>query len=92
MIPEGYCRVGLTTITAITTFCAFIYTGQTVEVQADLIDQAMDNLYWYNFNKSNKLLFIITKSDTARGRRIKFSSKWSINYDLGWAVSYVLVF
>lgn len=57
-------------------------------MQIESLDKAVDKLNWYNFNKNNKLLYIITKADTARGRKLKFSGKWAINYDLGWAVSY----
>nr|XP_015838287.1 PREDICTED: uncharacterized protein LOC107398507 [Tribolium castaneum] len=86
LIQEYYFRIGLTSLAAIATFSAFIYTGQSTEVQIELVDNAIDNLCWYNFNRSNKLLYLIAKADLARVRKIKFSGQWAVNYDLGFAI------
>ncbi|XP_064213106.1 uncharacterized protein LOC107397920 isoform X3 [Tribolium castaneum] len=73
---EYYLRMGFTSLGGVTTFLA---------LTSD-IERAINEIRWYNFNQSNKKMYLILVMNTMRERKIKFTEKYSVNYRLGLAV------
>ncbi|XP_064213105.1 uncharacterized protein LOC107397920 isoform X2 [Tribolium castaneum] len=83
---EYYLRMGFTSLGGVTTFLALVWTGQTTENITSDIERAINEIRWYNFNQSNKKMYLILVMNTMRERKIKFTEKYSVNYRLGLAV------
>lgn len=84
---EYYLREVVTSTAAAVTFSALIQAGQSLEIQMERLDNTINELSWYSFNKKNKLIYLIVKINSSKCSKIKFSENFAINYDLGLAVS-----
>ncbi|XP_044268544.1 uncharacterized protein LOC123013813 isoform X2 [Tribolium madens] len=83
---EYYLRMSVTSIAGIVTFSTLIWSGQTVETMISDLVMTFNKISWYNFNQSNKKLYLIFLINMMRDRKIKFTENYSINYQLGLAI------
>ncbi|EFA04739.1 odorant receptor 328 [Tribolium castaneum] len=83
---EYYLRMGVTSICGLTTFSALIWSAQTTETMINDLVMVINKVSWYNFNQSNKKLYLTFLLNTMKERKIKFTEKYSVNYQLGLAI------
>nr|XP_008193107.2 PREDICTED: uncharacterized protein LOC103312945 isoform X1 [Tribolium castaneum] len=98
--PEYYVRMGFTSVVGIIIFAATIWAGQSTEsavgciflnpsykiFQIDEMVTSLNEVEWYNFDQSNKKLYLIFLINSMRERTIKFTENYSFNYQLGLAI------
>ncbi|XP_064213102.1 uncharacterized protein LOC107397920 isoform X1 [Tribolium castaneum] len=89
---EYYLRMGVTSICGLTTFSALIWSAQTTETMINDLVMVINKVSWYNFNQSNKKLYLTFLLNTMKERKIKFTEKYSVNYQLGLAVCFFFSF
>ncbi|XP_044265522.1 uncharacterized protein LOC123011882 [Tribolium madens] len=84
--PEYYLRMGATSVAGITTFAATMWAGQSTESAIDDMVTSLNEVEWYNFNQSNKKLYLIFLTNSMKTRTIKFTENYSFNYQLGLGI------
>ncbi|EFA04741.1 odorant receptor 330 [Tribolium castaneum] len=83
---EYYLRMGVTSICGATTFSALIWSAQTTETMTSDLVMVINEVNWYNFNQTNKKLYLTFLMNTMKERKIKFTENYSVNYQLGLAI------
>nr|XP_015835430.1 PREDICTED: uncharacterized protein LOC107397921 isoform X2 [Tribolium castaneum] len=83
---EYYLRMGVTSFGGVMTFSALIWSGQTTETMTSELVKALNEVRWYNFNQSNKKLYLTLVMNIMKERKIKFTENYSMNYRLGLAI------
>ncbi|XP_044270077.1 uncharacterized protein LOC123014854 [Tribolium madens] len=84
--PGSYLRMSAIALLGSTTFSAIIWSGQSFEtLMAELI-ATLSQIRWYNFNGTNKKLYLIFLTNIMKEHKIKFTENYSINYQLGLAI------
>ncbi|KAJ3656688.1 hypothetical protein Zmor_015741 [Zophobas morio] len=84
--PEYYPRQAAVGLAATLTFCCLIESCQTIETQMQQMALVINKVKWYTFNKNNQKLYLILCMNLMVERKIQFSEKYSINYQLGLAI------
>ncbi|XP_044270080.1 uncharacterized protein LOC123014856 [Tribolium madens] len=84
--PEYYLRISVIAFVGSTTFSAIIWGGQSTETIIAEIIATVSQVRWYNFNRTNKKLYLIFLTNMMKERKIKFTENYSINYQLGLAI------
>ncbi|EFA04744.1 odorant receptor 333 [Tribolium castaneum] len=85
-IREYYFRMGMVSLVTVSTFAAGIWSGQSMETNLNEITTALNEVKWYNFNKSNRKLYLIFLTTSMRERKIKITENYSLNYQLGLTI------
>ncbi|XP_044268545.1 uncharacterized protein LOC123013814 [Tribolium madens] len=83
---ECYFRMTVTFLAGMTTFMAAMWTGQLLESNWDEITMVLKEVKWYNFNHSNKKLYLFFLTTMMKKRKIQLTENYSVNYQLGLAV------
>ncbi|EFA02841.1 odorant receptor 277 [Tribolium castaneum] len=83
---EQYFRVAVLLTTAASTFVAFIVAGQSLESRVDNGYSVVSRIEWYNFSETNKKTYFLLLVMLMQPWKIKFSDKYSINYELGLSI------
>ncbi|RZB38847.1 hypothetical protein BDFB_011043, partial [Asbolus verrucosus] len=86
--PEYYLRMGTSSPTAVASFGALIFCGQSLESQNDFVLSAANEVSWYNFSKNNKTIFKIFLLNIMKPRVLRFTENYSMNYKLGLTGTY----
>ncbi|KAJ3659951.1 hypothetical protein Zmor_011613 [Zophobas morio] len=79
----SYFQSSLWCITSLSTMIIYVYCGQVFENMSETVFDAIYNVRWTTFNKSNRKIILLTMIIFQEPMKLRFSETLSCNYELG---------
>ncbi|KAJ3645954.1 hypothetical protein Zmor_023571 [Zophobas morio] len=81
-----YFRIATFVAVSCTIVVGFVVIGQEIEDMWQELSDAASEVEWYNWNQTNKRIYLIFLTNTSKVYKVKFSENISVNYELGLQV------
>ncbi|XP_063923062.1 odorant receptor 46a-like [Zophobas morio] len=73
-------------ITSLSTLVVYVYYGQQIEDETELIFDAIYGVRWVSFNKSNRKIILVTLVNVQNPLKLQFTDNVACNYELGMKI------